>query len=79
MPRDIRRDLDRLARRPDNIRPREIEKVAKDADWTHRRTTGGHAIYTKPGQPRPLSIPQHPGALKRGTAKKLIERIRQSL
>ena len=79
MPRDIRRDLDKLAQRPDNIRPREMEKAAVDADWTHRRTTGGHAIYTKAGQPRPLSIPQHPGALKGRLAKKLIERIRQSL
>ena len=79
MPKDLRRLLDELARRPDNIRPREIEKVAKDADWTHRRTTGGHAIYKKPGARRPLPIPQHSKAMKRGTALKLIGIIRESL
>ena len=79
MPKDARRELDELAQRPDNIRPREMEKVARDAGWTHRRTTGGHAIYKKEGAPRPLPIPQHPGALKGKLAKKLIERIRESL
>lgn len=79
MPNDVRRQLDELAQRPDNIRPREIEKVAKDADWTYRRTTGGHAIYKKPGAWRPLSIPQHPGAMKRGTVLKLIRILRESL
>ncbi len=77
MPKEIQ--LDELAQRPNNIRPREMEKAAMDAGWTYRRTTGGHAIYKKAGQPRPLPIPQHPGALNGRLAKALIERIRQSL
>ena len=79
MPKDIRREVNELARRPDNIRHREIEKVAVDAGWSYRRTTGGHAIYTKPGARRPLSIPQHSKAMKRGTVVKLIGIIRESL
>ena len=79
MPKDIRRELDELAQRPNNIRPREMEKVAVDAGWTYRRTTGGHAIYTKEGAPRPLPIPQHTGAFKGKLARKLIERIREAL
>ena len=79
MPKDVRRELDELDQRLSAVRHREIEKVARDAGWTHRRTTGGHAIYKKEGAPRLLSIPQHPVPLKKGLAKKLIQRIRESL
>ncbi len=79
MPRDIGRDLDKLAGRPDNIKSRELEKVAQDAGWTHRRTTGSHFIYTKAGARRPLPIPRRTGSMKRGTALGLIRIIRESL
>ena len=79
MPTDVRRDLDKLAKRANNIRPRELEKAATDAGWMLRRTTGSHAIYKKDGARRPLAIPIHAGAMKRGLALDLIKTIRDSL
>lgn len=79
MPKDVRRELDKLAQRHNNIAPREMEQAAKDADWTWRRTTGSHAIYKKDGVQQPLAIPLHPGALDGRLAKRLIRQIKDSL
>ncbi|MCI0778070.1 MAG: type II toxin-antitoxin system HicA family toxin [Chloroflexi bacterium] len=56
-----------------------MEKAATDAGWMLRRTTGSHAIYKKDGARRPLAIPIHARAMKRGLALDLIKTIRDSL
>jgi len=58
-PRDVWDQLQALRRRPHNLRPRDIMRVAEAAGWVHQRTTGSHAIYTKEGFPPNLSIKLH--------------------
>ena len=78
MPEDISRELDRLAARKHNIKPRELEQAAKDAGYRLDRVTGSHAIYEKEGA-RDLSIPRHPGAMNGYLAGRIIANIRDSL
>lgn len=69
--------LERLRRRPHNLRPRDIEKMAEMAGWVYHHGTGGHAIYVKEGFWANLSIPQH--KLKGKTALRLLSLIEASV
>ena len=78
MPRkDVRPKLEELKKSLHNLTPKDIERVAELAGWSYDRTTGGHAIYVKPGFWANLSIPQHD--LKGWTARRLLNTIESSL
>ncbi len=57
--KDVWDQLEALRRRAHNLKPREIESLARRAGWVYHHTTGGHAIYTKEGFPFNLSIKLH--------------------
>lgn len=57
--KDVWEQLEALRRRPHNLKPRDIERLAEEAGWVYHHTTGGHAIYVKEGFPFNLSIKLH--------------------
>ncbi len=48
------------------LRAREVIRALERAGFTLHHQTGSHAILYKTGHPRPVSVPMHPGDLKRG-------------
>jgi predicted RNA binding protein YcfA (HicA-like mRNA interferase family) len=40
-------------------------RVLERKGWELARTKGSHRIYVHPVNPRPISVPMHPGDLKR--------------
>ena len=79
MPQDVGQELAKMAQRAANVTPHEMERLLKNAGWTLRRTSGGHALYTKAGARRPIPVPLHPGAMKKGLVLDMIKTIRESL
>jgi hypothetical protein len=72
----IRRRLEQLRSRAGNIRPRELSGLARSLGRTrHRR--GKEPTYISELLPtaRPVSIPSHPGSLKRYTAENILDRL----
>ncbi|MEX2159334.1 MAG: type II toxin-antitoxin system HicA family toxin [Dehalococcoidia bacterium] len=57
---DVLKRIEELRRRKHNVKPRELESIAKAAGYTHDRTTGSHIFYVKEGVREPLPpIPRH--------------------
>jgi len=54
------------------IRPREAIAALEKAGFELRRQTGSHIIMYKPGIRQPISIPQHPKDLPKGTLRAII-------
>ena len=54
------------------LKPREVVIALERAGFEVRRQAGSHVIMYKPGIHRPISIPQHPGDLPRGTVRAII-------
>jgi len=54
------------------LKPREVIIALEKAGFEARRQTGSHVIMYKSGIRRPISIPQHPGDLPRGTVRAII-------
>jgi len=54
------------------LKPREVVIGLERAGFEARRRTGSHVIMYKSGIRRPISIPQHPGDLPRGTVRAII-------
>lgn len=52
-------ELEALRRRIHNVKPWEIERLAKKAGWVWQNTTGSHATYVKNGFPPVLTIKLH--------------------
>ncbi len=75
--KDVLQELEALRQHLHNLKPRDIDRVAKMAGWALDRSTGGHAIYTKEGFWANLSVPQH--GLKGWTAKQLLNVIESSV
>jgi len=46
---ELLREIEELKHRCHNLKPREIEAVAKRAGYEHDRTKGSHATYMKVG------------------------------
>ncbi len=79
MGRDVLEEIEALRRRKHNLKPRELENVAKAAGWVYDRTTGGHIIYVKEGVRGPLPIPHHSGTVKGFLALRLLNQIEDSI
>jgi predicted RNA binding protein YcfA (HicA-like mRNA interferase family) len=54
------------------MKPGEVITALEKAGFELRRQTGNHMIMYKPGIRRPISIPQHPKDLPKGTLRAII-------
>ena len=54
------------------LKPREVVIALERAGFEVRKQTGSHVIMYKSGIRRPISVPQHPGDLPRGTLRAII-------
>lgn len=70
---NVRRRIEALRRRAANVHARELHSLAQAAGW-EARTSGKHITYSKAGHP-PLAVPTHPGTLKAGTVRKILDII----
>lgn len=75
--KDVWEQLKDLRGRPHNLKPSDIEKLARQAGWVYDRTTGSHATYVKEGFPNILTIKL--GKLKGNLARRLLNVIESSL
>jgi predicted RNA binding protein YcfA (HicA-like mRNA interferase family) len=54
------------------LKPVEVVKALERAGFVVKRQTGSHVIMYKAGLRRPISIPQHPGDLPKGTVRAIV-------
>ena len=54
------------------LKPRQVVAALEKAGFEVRRQTGSHAIMYKSGIHYPISIPQHPRDLPKGTLRAII-------
>ena len=54
------------------LKPKEVVAALGRAGFEVKRRTGSHVIMYKSGFRRPISIPQHPGDLPKGTIRAII-------
>ncbi len=76
----IRKNLSNLRLKPNNIRSRELIKLAKSLG--RKLFDRGHEpTYISDLLPRsyPISIPKHPGALPRFTAGNILDQLEQDI
>jgi len=75
--RAVRDELEALRRRANNVKPREIVRLAERAGWVWQNTEGSHATYVKEGFPSVLTIKLH--NLRGDLVRSLLRRIESSL
>ena len=61
------------------LKPAEMIRTLEKAGFQIVRQTGSHVIMWKSGQIRPLSIPRHPGQLKRNLQNSLVKQSGMTL
>lgn len=54
------------------LKPRQVVAALEKAGFEVKRRTGSHAIMYKPDLARPISIPQHPRDLPKGTLRAIV-------
>ena len=54
------------------LTPKQVISVLEKAGFEVRRQTGSHVIMYKSGIRHPISIPQHPKDLPKGTLRAII-------
>ena len=54
------------------LKPKQVVVALEKAGFEVRRQTGSHVILYKSGIRHPISIPQHPGDLPKGTLRAII-------
>lgn len=54
------------------LKPKEVVAALERAGFEVKRHTGSHVIMYKSGFRRPISIPQHPRDLPKGTIRAII-------
>ncbi|MFI5347794.1 MAG: type II toxin-antitoxin system HicA family toxin [Elusimicrobiota bacterium] len=59
--------------RPPVCRAREVLAALRRAGFLLHHQTGSHAILYKQGHPNPVTVPVHPGDLKPGTLRRIIQ------
>jgi len=75
----VRDEIERLRRRPANVRPDELAALAKAAGWNTRRGGRHRWVFQKPEQPRPIVIPDHPGNLTPRIVRMVLNQIEAAL
>lgn len=48
------------------IKPRQLIRVLEHKGWKLHRVKGSHHVFVHPMNPKPITVPVHPGDLKRG-------------
>lgn len=48
------------------VKPRQLIRVLEQKGWTLHRTKGSHHVFVHPTSPKVITVPVHPGDLKRG-------------
>jgi predicted RNA binding protein YcfA (HicA-like mRNA interferase family) len=48
------------------VRPRQLIRVLQKKGWVQVRTKGSHRYFSHPDHQNLISVPVHPGDLKRG-------------
>lgn len=75
----LRRRLEKLRARSANIRPEELARLAEAVGRRpHKRGKEPTFVSDRQGW-FPLSIPHHPGALKKGTAISVLNQLEDDL
>jgi hypothetical protein len=74
---EVRQGLEALRRRSGSIKGRELVHIALSLGRTPLNR-GKEPTYVRPGW-FPLSIPGHPGTLKKGTACNIINQLEEDL
>lgn len=54
-----------MSQRLPAVTAKKLIKVLEKEGWRLHRVRGSHHIFVHPVNPRPLSVPMHPGDLKR--------------
>jgi len=54
------------------LKPKQVVAALEKAGFEVRRQTGSHVIMYKAGVRHPISIPQHPADLPKGTLRAII-------
>jgi hypothetical protein len=77
----LKRELSKLRRQSAGIRSRDLQSLAKSLGRRRikKRTGEPTWISTRFANARPISIPDHPGALKRFTAGNILDQLEQDL
>ena len=63
-----------MRQRKANVRFRELQSLVEAAGWKLDRVSGSHCIFVKPGR-MPLSILNHPRALKPWLVHRVLDEI----
>lgn len=75
----IRRRLGALRRRPGQIKPIELIRIARSLEREpSRHGKEPNYVNDRPGWP-PVSIPNHPGTLKIGTALNILNALEEDI
>ncbi|MBA7629597.1 hypothetical protein ES703_37097 [subsurface metagenome] len=61
------------------LKPKQVVTALEKAGFKVRRQTGSHVIMYKTGIRHPISIPQHPGDLPKGTLRAIIRQARLTI
>lgn len=78
--RRARSKLEALKNTPSNIRPKQLKNLAKSLGRIpYPRGKGPTFINPRLPRSKPLTIPNHPGALPRYTAESILEQIEGDL
>lgn len=76
----LRRRLNTLRRKSANLRHKDLESLAQSLGRVSSQR-GKEPTYVNPTLPRsrPLTIPNHPGALARYTAESILDQLEEDL
>ena len=66
--------IERIRRRPPSAAFNDVRNLLEDFGWTHARTTGSHATFTKPGE-YPIVVTIHDKRVKRGYLDDICARL----
>lgn len=47
------------------VRPRQLIRVLRRKGWKLVRTKGSHLVFAHPDSPKLITVPNHPGDVKR--------------
>jgi hypothetical protein len=77
----LRRQLEALRARPANIRADELQRLVAALGRDREKKRRGEPMWISSLLPssRPLSIPNHPGRLKRYTAGSILDQLEEDL
>ena len=60
------------------IKWKQFDKILTALGWVFDRQNGSHKIYKKPGEIRPIVLPDHGDELKAGTIKSNLRTLKIS-